>query len=176
MPAAERDPPGADVQLVVFTEFADTADWLVGRFNDRGFTAERYSARHHPVRDEIRAEFEAREFQVIVSTDAGNEGIDLQRAHVLVNWDIPWSLVRLEQRMGRIHRVGQTEKVELYNLIAPGTREGDAHAQFLENLITAANELGGKMFDSLSLVGETVSRRAARQPRRPSCPRLRPDQ
>ena len=47
------------------------------------------------------------DFQVIVTTDAGNEGIDLQAAHVLVNYDIPWSLVRLEQRMGRIHRVGQ---------------------------------------------------------------------
>jgi len=48
------------------------------------------------------------EYQIIVTTDAGNEGIDLQAAHVLVNYDIPWSLVRLEQRMGRIHRVGQT--------------------------------------------------------------------
>jgi superfamily II DNA or RNA helicase len=149
--------PGGDIQLVVFTEFADTADWLVRRFRNSGFTAERYSGRDtHPVRDDIRARFEAREFQVIVSTDAGNEGIDLQSAHVLVNWDIPWSLVRLEQRMGRIHRVGQTEKVELYNLVALGTREGDAHAQLLEKLIAAANELGGKMFDSLSLVGELV--------------------
>ena len=149
--------PGGEIQLVVFTEFADTADWLVGRFRDCGFTAERYSGRDtRPIRDDIRARFVAREFQVIVSTDAGNEGIDLQSAHILVNWDIPWSLVRLEQRMGRIHRVGQTEKVELYNLIALGTREGDAHAQLLESLITAANELGGKMFDSLSLVGELV--------------------
>jgi superfamily II DNA or RNA helicase len=149
--------PGSDGQLVVFTEFADTADWLVRRFRGHGFTAERYSGRDtHSVRDGVRARFQACEFQVIVSTDAGNEGIDLQSAHVLVNWDIPWSLVRLEQRMGRIHRVGQTEKVELYNLVALGTREGDAHAQLLENLITAANELGGKMFDSLSLVGEIV--------------------
>lgn len=148
---------GGDVQLVVFTEFTDTADWLVRRFRSHGFSAERYSGRDAPsVRDDVRGRFEAREFQVIVSTDAGNEGIDLQSAHVLVNWDIPWSLVRLEQRMGRIHRVGQTEKVELYNLIALGTREGDAHAQLLENLITAANELGGKMFDSLSLIGEIV--------------------
>jgi len=149
--------PGGDVQLVVFTEFADTADWLVRRFRSHGFAAERYSGRDtHPVRDDVRARFEAGEFQVIVSTDAGNEGIDLQSAHVLVNWDIPWSLVRLEQRMGRIHRVGQTEKVELYNLVALGTREGDAHARLLENLVTAANELDGKMFDSLSLVGEIV--------------------
>jgi SNF2 family DNA or RNA helicase len=147
--------PGGSEQLVVFTEFADTADWLVRRFDAAGYSAKRYSGRDpHHVRDQIRAKFAAREFQVIVSTDAGNEGIDLQTAHVLVNWDIPWSLVRLEQRMGRIHRIGQTRVVELYNLIATGTREGDAHARLLDNLCAAANELNGKMFDSLSLVGE----------------------
>ena len=47
-------------------------------------------------------------FEVIVSTDAGNEGNDLQVANVLFNWDIPWPLVRLEQRMGPIHRIGHT--------------------------------------------------------------------
>ena len=118
---------------------------------------ERYSGRDpHRVRDTVRAEFASRQFQILVSTDAGNEGIDLQTAHVLVNWDIPWSLVRLEQRMGRIHRVGQTRDVELYNLVATGTREGDALLRLLENLCAAANELDGKMFDSLSLVAETA--------------------
>ena len=149
--------PGSDRQLVLFTEYADTADWLVERFTRGGYSTKRYSGRDsHGMRDDIRADFAARKFQVIVSTDAGNEGIDLQTAQVLVNWDIPWSLVRLEQRMGRIHRVGQTEKVWLYNLIATDTREGEAHARLLDNLIEAANELGGKMFDSLSLVGEAA--------------------
>jgi helicase-like protein/uncharacterized protein DUF3883 len=94
------------------------------------------------------------EFQIIVTTDAGNEGIDLQAAHVLVNYDIPWSLVRLEQRMGRIHRVGQLRDVYLYNLIAVDTREGETLHRLLENFVTAANELGGQMFDSLSAVAE----------------------
>jgi superfamily II DNA or RNA helicase len=146
---------GNAVQAVVFTEFADTADWLVARLNAQGFSAERYSGRDlHPVRDQVRAGFASRKFQILVSTDAGNEGIDLQTAHVLVNWDIPWSLVRLEQRMGRIHRVGQTRDVELYNLVATGTREGDALLRLLDNLCSAANEMHGKMFDSLSLVAE----------------------
>ena len=149
--------PGGDRQLVVFTEFADTADWLVRRFEAAGFTAQRYWGRDtHQVRDEIRADFAAGRFQVLVSTDAGNEGIDLQTAQVLVNWDIPWSLVRLEQRMGRIHRVGQTGKVWLYNMVATDTREGDALSKLLDRLVEAANELGGKMFDSLSLVGNEV--------------------
>lgn len=149
--------PGNDAQAVVFTEYADTADWLVGRLKTAGFTARRYSGRDpHPVRDDVRDAFARRDFQILVSTDAGNEGIDLQTAHVLVNWDIPWSLVRLEQRMGRIHRVGQDRDVELYNLIATDTREGDVLEVLLRNFVTAANQLKGRMFDSLSLVGELV--------------------
>jgi superfamily II DNA or RNA helicase len=149
--------PGNDAQAVVFTEYADTADWLVDRLNADGYPARRYSGRDpHRVRDEVRDAFARREFQVLVSTDAGNEGIDLQTAHVLVNWDVPWSLVRLEQRMGRIHRVGQDRDVELYNLIATDTREGNVLEVLLHNFVTAANQLKGRMFDSLSLVGELV--------------------
>ena len=148
---------GGDEQVVVFTEYADTADWLTQRFRDAGHLTEMYSGRQtHPEREEIRARFMAGDFQVIVSTDAGNEGIDLQSARVLVNWDMPWSLVTLEQRLGRIHRVGQNRDVDLYNLIAMDTREGDAHEALLNNLVAAANELDGKMFDSLALVGELL--------------------
>lgn len=149
--------PGNGEQAVVFTEYADTADWLRGKFRYGGFTAERYSGRDsHPVRDEVRDQFMAGKFQIIVSTDAGNEGIDLQSAHVLINWDIPWSLVTLEQRMGRIHRVGQDRDVLLYNIIATDTLEGDTYARLLDRLVSAANEMGGKMFDSLSLIGSKV--------------------
>ena len=148
---------GGEEQLVVFTEYADTAEWLTGRFLAAGYRTEMYSGRQTPFeREEIRARFIAGDFQVIVSTDAGNEGIDLQSARVLVNWDVPWSLVTLEQRLGRIHRVGQTRDVDLYNLIAVDTREGDAHTTLLDNLVAAANELDGKMFDSLAVVGELL--------------------
>ena len=149
--------PGSKKQLVVFTEYADTADWLVSQFRAEGYSCERYSGRDdHATRDRVRDRFMASEFQVIVSTDAGNEGIDLQAAQVLVNWDIPWSLVTLEQRMGRIHRIGQTKDVHLYNLITVGTLEGDTYAKLLDRLVDAASQMNGKMFDCLSLVGEQV--------------------
>ena len=149
--------PGGDEQLVVFTEYADTADWLTKRFREVGYRTEMYSGRQaHPEREKIRSRFIAGDFQVIVSTDAGNEGIDLQSSRVLVNWDMPWSLVTLEQRLGRIHRVGQNRDVDLYNFIATDTREGDAQEALLNNLVAAANELDGKMFDSLALVGEIL--------------------
>jgi superfamily II DNA or RNA helicase len=148
---------GRREQAVVFTEYADTADWLVKRFRAAGYSAERYSGRDaQSDRDVIRSRFERRDFQILVSTDAGNEGIDLQTAHVLVNWDIPWSLVRLEQRMGRIHRIGQERDVELYNLVATDTREGEALKVLLDNFVVAANQLDGKLFDSLSVVAERM--------------------
>ena len=157
-----RVTPGGEEQLVVFTEYADTAEWLTRKFLDAGYRTEMYSGRQtHSEREDVRARFIAGDFQVIVSTDAGNEGIDLQSARVLVNWDVPWSLVTLEQRFGRIHRVGQARDVALYNLIAVGTREGDAHTTLLDNLVAAANELDGKMFDSLALVGELLLSEAA---------------
>ena len=88
--------PGSDEQVVVFTEYADTAEWIADRLINEGFTAKVYSGRQTKQdRDEIRKAFMRGEFQAIVTTDAGNEGIDLQAAHVLVNYDIPWSLVRL---------------------------------------------------------------------------------
>lgn len=147
--------PGNGEQAVVFTEYADTAEWLTQRLTDEGFSTRMYSGRLMTAeRDRVRAEFMRGEYQIIVTTDAGNEGIDLQAAHVLANYDVPFSLVKLEQRMGRIHRVGQTRDVFLYNLVAVDTREGETLHVLLENFVNAANELGGQMFDSLSAVAE----------------------
>ncbi len=93
---------------MVFTEYTDSARWIAEQLEAEGYSARLSSGPQSKAeRDEARKAFMRSEFQVIVTTDAGNEGIDLQAAHVLVNDDIPWSLVRLEQRMGRIHCVGQ---------------------------------------------------------------------
>lgn len=147
--------PGNGEQAVVFTEYADSAEWITQRLQADGYSARMYSGRQsNAERDAARLAFMRGEYQVIVTTDAGNEGIDLQAAHVLVNYDIPWSLVRLEQRMGRIHRVGQLRDVFLYNLVATDTREGDTLFVLLNNFVTAANELRGQVFDSLSAVAE----------------------
>ncbi len=147
--------PGNGEQAVIFSEYADSAEWIAERLEREGYPARIYSGRQSKQdRDEVRKAFMRGEFQVIVTTDAGNEGIDLQSAHVLVNYDIPWSLVRLEQRMGRIHRIGQRRDVYLYNLVATDTREGETLLRLLDNFVTAANELHGQMFDSLSVVAE----------------------
>ena len=90
--------------------------------------------------------------QVLVATDAAGEGINLQRAHLMVNYDLPWNPNRLEQRFGRIHRIGQTEVCHLWNLIAEETREGDVYRTLLEKLEQAREALGGQVFDVLGKV------------------------
>ena len=70
--------------------------------------------------------------QILLANDAASEGINLQRAHLMVNYDLPWNPNRIEQRFGRIHRIGQTEVCHLWNLIAEETREGDVYHTLLE--------------------------------------------
>lgn len=100
-------------QLLVFSEFADTARCLAAKFADVGFSVETLEgAVDHRARHDLQRRFLAQDFQVLVSTDAGGEGINLQSANVMIDWDIPWSLVRLEQRMGRLHRIARDERCE----------------------------------------------------------------
>src|SRR5690554_2279364 len=67
----------------------------------------------------------------------------------MVNYDLPWNPNRLEQRFGRIHRIGQTEVRHLWNLVAQETREGDMYQRLLEKLAVARDQLGGQVFDVL---------------------------
>ncbi|MGC1909591.1 MAG: C-terminal helicase domain-containing protein, partial [Candidatus Dormiibacterota bacterium] len=137
-------------QLLVFTEFTDTARWLADRFADASYSVEILEGSLAPKdRDRLQQRFLAGDFQVLVSSDAGGEGIDLQSAHVMVDWDIPWSLVRLEQRMGRLHRIGQRSPVHIYHLVAPETREGRVQEVMLSTLDAAGEALGGRIFDLL---------------------------
>lgn len=149
--------PGSG-QLLIFTEFADTARWLSAKFKDAAYTVDTLEgAVDHRTRHAMQRRFLNGEFQVLVSTDAGGEGINLQSAHVMIDWDIPWSLVRLEQRMGRLHRIGQKKDVYIYHLVAPATREGRVQEVMLRNLEAAAKSLGGRIFD---LLDATVARAA----------------
>lgn len=144
-------------QLLVFTEFADTAHWLRSRFEGAGFNTDVLEgAIGHRARDSLQQRFLARAFDVLVSTDAGGEGIDLQSANVMVDWDLPWSMVRLEQRMGRLHRVGQCNPVYVHHLVAPHTREGRVQELMLKNLEIAGRALDGKLYDLLDATAAQV--------------------
>ena len=141
-------------KLVVFTEHRDTLSYLHGRIATLLGRESSVVLIHGGMgrEDRLRAQEAFRhdpQVQVLLATDAAGEGINLQRAHLMVNYDLPWNPNRLEQRFGRIHRIGQTEVCHLWNLVADETREGDVYRKLLEKLEQARQALGGQVFDVL---------------------------
>jgi len=155
--AEMRDETGALRKLVLFTEHRDTLTYLADRIRTLLGRSEAVVTIHGGMgREERRKAQEAftqdKEVQVLVATDAAGEGINLQRAHLMVNYDLPWNPNRLEQRFGRIHRIGQTEVCHLWNLIASETREGEVFQRLFEKLEEERKALGGQVFDVLGTV------------------------
>jgi hypothetical protein len=151
------DARGHRRKLVIFTEHRDTLNYLDGRIKSLIGKPEAVVCIHGSMgREERKRAQEAftqdRDVQVLIATDAAGEGINLQRAHLMVNYDLPWNPNRLEQRFGRIHRIGQTEVCHLWNLVARETREGEVYLRLLEKLNTEREALGGQVFDVLGRV------------------------
>ncbi|MXW81678.1 MAG: DUF3883 domain-containing protein [Gemmatimonadetes bacterium] len=149
-----RPVPSPTQKLVLFTEHRDTLHYLQDRITTLLGRAESVVVIHGGMGREDR--HQAQEafrhdpaVQVLLATDAAGEGINLQRAHLMVNYDLPWNPNRLEQRFGRIHRIGQTEVCHLWNLVADETREGDVYQRLLTKLEQARQALGGQVFDVL---------------------------
>ncbi len=141
-------------KLVIFTEHRDTLTYLRDRITTLLGRKDAVVTVHGGVGREERLKTQEAfmldpTVQVLVATDAAGEGINLQRAHLMVNYDLPWNPNRIEQRFGRIHRIGQTEVCHLWNLIAEETREGDVYRTLLEKLEQARTSLGGQVFDVL---------------------------
>ena len=149
--------PSQDQKLVVFTEHKDTLSYLLERITTWIGRPEAVVVIHGGLnrRDRLEAQEAFRhdpEVRVLVATDAAGEGINLQRAHLMVNYDLPWNPNRLEQRFGRIHRIGQTEVCHLWNLLAQDTREGKVYQTLLDKLEAERQALGGQVFDVLGQV------------------------
>ena len=129
-------------KILVFTEHKDTLDHLTGKLREWGFTVCNIHGGMR-LQDRIAAEKEFRgPVQVMVATDAAGEGINLQFCRLMVNWDLPWNPNRLEQRMGRIHRYGQEYDVQITNLVASTTREGEVLIRLMGKLDRMREALG----------------------------------
>jgi len=141
-------------KIIVFTEHKDTLDYLATRIrrllgrDDAVATISGSTKRleRKAVQDEFRNN---PDLVVLVATDAAGEGVNLQVANLMVNYDLPWNPNRLEQRFGRIHRIGQTEVCHLWNLVAANTREGEVFLRLFEKLEVERQALGGRVFDIL---------------------------
>ena len=144
-----RPSPSPRQKLVLFTEHRDTLRYLQERITTLLGRETSVVVIHGGVGREQRLAVQEAfrhdpQVQVLLATDAAGEGINLQRAHLMVNYDLPWNPNRLEQRFGRIHRIGQTEVCHLWNLVADETREGDVYRRLLEKLEQARQALGAR--------------------------------
>ncbi len=158
-------PAGDRRKLIVFTEHRDTLNYLVDRL--RTFFGSHDAVVHisGSTRRDDRRTVQHRFTQdpgvlVLVATDAAGEGINLQQAHLVVNYDLPWNPNRIEQRFGRVHRIGQTEVCHMWNLVADNTREAQVYLRLLEKIEEMCKAFDGQVYD---VVGEVLSGRELRQ-------------
>ena len=157
-----RDEQGRQRKLIIFTEHRDTLNYLAERIRGMLGSMEAVVMIHGGVRREDRRKVQELfrndpAVRVLIATDAAGEGVNLQNANLMVNYDLPWNPNRLEQRFGRIHRIGQTEVCHLWNLVASETREGDVFQRLFDKLEVERAALGGRVFDILGEVFEERS-------------------
>lgn len=156
---------GTRRKLIIFTEHRDTLNYLQTRIRTLVGDPEAVIAFHGGVSRDERGKLQERfrndpNTVILIATDAAGEGVNLQNAHLMINYDLPWNPNRIEQRFGRIHRIGQTEVCHLWNLVAEQTREGAVFERLFEKLDRERETLGGRVFD---ILGAAFSERSLRE-------------
>ena len=157
-----REANGRQRKIIIFTEHRDTLNYLANKISGLIGNDEAVAIIHGGIKREERRKVQELfrndpATRVLLATDAAGEGVNLQNANLMVNYDLPWNPNRLEQRFGRIHRIGQTEVCHLWNMVAAETREGDVFARLFEKLEVERAALGGRVFDILGEVFEDKS-------------------
>ncbi|WP_197713653.1 DEAD/DEAH box helicase [Hydrogenophilus thermoluteolus] len=147
--AEEGDP---DLKVLVFTEFVPTQEMLFEFLSERGFTVVCLNgSMDMEERKRVQDAF-AKDARILISTDAGGEGLNLQFCHVVINYDIPWNPMRLEQRIGRVDRIGQSHTVRAINFVFEDSVEHRVREVLEEKLAVIFEEFGidktGDVLDS----------------------------
>ena len=131
-----------DQKIIIFTEFVATQRYLQELLRNRGYTVTILNGQMGmEERDTALREFRTQS-NLFISTDAGGEGLNLQFANVIINYDLPWNPMKIEQRCGRVDRIGQTKDVHIYNFIVGGTVENRVREVLEEKLSVIFKELG----------------------------------
>lgn len=149
-----HDGSGDTRKIIIFTEHRDTLDYLQAKITAQFGRADSVITIHGGTRREDRKLARERfthnpDTVVLLATDAAGEGLNLQRAHLMVNYDLPWNPNRIEQRFGRIHRIGQREVCHLWNMVAKDTREGDVFTRLLAKIDQMSIAYNGNLFNVL---------------------------
>lgn len=114
---------GTNEKVIVFTEYRATQEYLMKFFKDHGLLAVSYRGGMNRGKKDWMMDLFRNRAQIMIATEAGGEGINLQFCHNMINFDLPWNPMRVEQRIGRVHRLGQQSDVYIYNLCTLGTIE-----------------------------------------------------
>ena len=134
-------------KLLIFTEHRDTLEYLKQNLTTWGYsTCEIHGGMNPLARKDAQKEFQFNK-QICLATEAAGEGINLQFCRLMINYDLPWNPNRLEQRMGRIHRIGQKQDVYIFNFVAANTVEGRVLEKLLQKLEEIRNAMGDRVFD-----------------------------
>ncbi|MBA7475187.1 RNA polymerase-associated protein RapA [subsurface metagenome] len=136
-----------NLKFLIFTEFVPTQQMLTEYLTARGFSVVCLNGSMDMDERRRTQKAFATDAQVMISTEAGGEGLNLQFCHTAINYDLPWNPMRIEQRIGRVDRIGQTHDVMVYNMVFSGTVEQRVHEVLLEKLLVILNDLG---FDKFS--------------------------
>ncbi len=150
---------GTNRKLIIFTEHRDTLAYLNTRITALLGQPDAVQVIHGGIRRADRRAVTEQfsknpRCRILLATDAAGEGLNLQAAHLMVNYDLPWNPNRIEQRFGRVHRIGQTQVCRLWNLVASNTREGAVFERLLEKVEEQRKAYGGKVFDVLGAAFE----------------------
>ncbi len=166
-------------KLLIFTEHRDTLNHLKKHLENWGYsTCEIHGGMNPHERKRAQEEFRTSR-QICVATEAAGEGINLQFCHLMINYDLPWNPTRLEQRLGRIHRIGQPLECHAYNFVAVESEEGQPviEGRILHRLLEKLEQMRAVLADRVfDVLGEVLSlndvnlpemlREAAHDPRR----------
>jgi superfamily II DNA or RNA helicase len=136
-----------DSKVIVFTQYRDTMHYLAGRLAELGGVVTLHGGMTEEERKAAEDKFR-RSGRILVATDAASEGLNLQVANVVINYDLPWNPSRLDQRIGRVHRYGQTKPVFVYNMLVADTIDGRVYQVLLQKIEEIKKTLG-KVFDYL---------------------------
>jgi superfamily II DNA or RNA helicase len=147
-------------KLLIFTEHRDTLNYLCDSLNRWGYTTCQIHGGMNP-HERKRAQERFRvEKQICVATEAAGEGINLQFCRLMINYDLPWNPTRLEQRLGRIHRIGQERDVHAFNFVASASEEGQpiVEGRILERLLEKLEQMRAVLDDRVfDVIGEVLS-------------------
>lgn len=153
-PIFENEP---DAKCVIFTQFIETQNYLAFMLRSNGYRTAIFNGTLKPDEKETQIRHFRGDAQILISTEAGGEGRNLQFCHRLVNYDLPWNPMKIEQRIGRLDRIGQRFPVAIYNLAYEDTVE-DRVLDLLENRIKLFEESVGALDPILGDVENNIER------------------